>query len=341
MSVAQDTSFRSILIIKPGAMGDLLHLTPVLRGLKKKYLDAKITVLVGSVASEELFRYNPNVDATIVYDRWHVHKSFQALRVLRRQLARECFDLVINFQRSNLKTWFLATAALPCRLLIYHKSRGKVIQAVEDHLKTVVSLDLPYDGLDLDFFVGAEDAAWAASYLNDHGCVEHRVVAMNLGASNRIKCWSPRQFVGLADRLMTEGIRVLLIGGGMERDLANEVQSLVRQPCLDLVGALSIGQLGAVLARCNLLVSGDTGPLHLATAVKTPVIALFGAIDPRRTGPVGEGHRVIVHDEISCVPCNAKECTNPVRLKCMEKITVEEVYLAIIEMLARRNPTDD
>jgi ADP-heptose:LPS heptosyltransferase len=102
---------------------------------------------------------------------------------------------------------------------------------------------------------------------------------------------------------------------------------------LDLIGKTSLLQLGAVLDRCDLLVSGDTGPLHLATAVKTPVLALFGAINPFRTGPVGDGHRVLRHEELPCVPCVAKSCTNPIDLECMERITPAEVFEAVVEML--------
>jgi ADP-heptose:LPS heptosyltransferase len=106
---------------------------------------------------------------------------------------------------------------------------------------------------------------------------------------------------------------------------------------LDMVGKMTLTQLGAVLKRCSVLVSGDTGPMHLATAVGTPVVALFGAIEPGRTGPVGEGHRVIRHKEVECVPCMAKKCRNPIYLECMEKITVEEVFKTVAEMVKERH----
>ena len=107
----------------------------------------------------------------------------------------------------------------------------------------------------------------------------------------------------------------------------------MEQPPLDLVGKTSLLTLGAILKRCVTLVSGDTGPLHLATAVGTRVIALFGAIDPDRTGPMGIGHVVVRHTEVPCVPCMAKECMNPVYLECMEKIEVDEVFDIIAGMV--------
>jgi ADP-heptose:LPS heptosyltransferase len=107
----------------------------------------------------------------------------------------------------------------------------------------------------------------------------------------------------------------------------------MEQPPLNLIGETSLLTLGAILKRCVTLVSGDTGPLHLATAVGTRVVALFGAIDPDRTGPVGAGHSVVRHTEVPCVPCMARKCLNPVYLECMEKIEADEVFEIIVSML--------
>ena len=128
----------------------------------------------------------------------------------------------------------------------------------------------------------------------------------------------------------------MIVGGEGERDLAGDICSGMSRPPLDLVGRTNLLQLGAVLQRCALLVSGDTGPMHMATAVGTPVIALFGAIDPARSGPVGDVHKIVRHREISCVPCNAKTCGNPRNLACMEEISVDEVFRAVVEMLAKK-----
>lgn len=328
--------FCRILLIKPGALGDLLHMTPVFRGLKRRYPDARITLLVGSAASAELFANNPNVDETVIFDRRGEHRSARGLLDLWRRLRGGRFDLVINFQRSNLKSWFLASAAFPCRIIVYHKSRRAGVHAVEDHFDTLLPLDIPRDDLHLDLFPGPEETGWVWRFRAENGLDGKTVVALNLGASNRIKCWSPHGFAALADRLISLGIVPLLIGGGMETDLARQVQSMAAAPCPSLVGRVSVAQLGAVIRSCDLIVSGDTGALHMATAVGTPVIGLFGAIDPRRTGPVGEGHRVISHPEVPCVPCNAKKCKNPVYLECMEKITVDEVLAVATEMLKER-----
>jgi ADP-heptose:LPS heptosyltransferase len=104
-----------------------------------------------------------------------------------------------------------------------------------------------------------------------------------------------------------------------------------------LTGRTTLLQLGAVLEQCDILVTGDTGPMHAATAVGTRVVALFGAADPDRTGPLGRGHRIIQAPGVACVPCRSRTCRNPVPLECMKKIAPETVYETIVEML-RKGP---
>jgi lipopolysaccharide heptosyltransferase II len=331
------TVFRNILIIKPGAIGDLLQITPVIRALKTRYPDARISLLVSARSTASLFHDNPHVHETIVFDKRGEHRSLPALCKLWKRLRHGRYDLVLNFQRSNLKAWFLVSAAFPCRVLVYHKARGRIIHAVANHLETLTPLGIGDTAdLALEFEPGADAARYAEQLFSAHGLDGEKVVALNPGASNRIKCWSPRRFAELGDRLIDElGVRVVLVGGGDERDLAEAIRAGMRNVPLDLIGATSLPQLGAVLAKCAILVSGDTGPLHMATAVKTPVIALFGAIDPRRTGPIGNGHVVVRHAELPCVPCNAKSCTNQEHLACMERITVDEVFQEVVAMLGK------
>lgn len=330
---------RNILIFKPGAIGDLLHITPAIRALKQVLPAAEITLLTGSNASAELFRYNSHITRFMVYDRKGEHRQWGAFLKLWRILRARSFDLVVNYQRSNLKGWLLLSAAFPCRVLIYHKARGRLVHAVENHLEAVAPLGIDPKAVDqsLELHPGPEDWRWVEELILREGLAGKLLIALNPGASNPIKCWSTRQFAELGERLQAElDAAVLVVGGPGEEPLAASIRGAMKQPPLDLVGRTSLLQLGALLARCATLVSGDTGPLHLATAVRTPVVALFGAIDPGRTGPVGEGHLVLRHPELPCVPCVAQECANAVLLECMARISVDEVLQAVRQVLARR-----
>jgi len=294
--------------------------------------------MVGSRSTTCLFANNPHIGRVLFFDRKGEHRSWSSFVALFREVAAAGYDLVINFQRSTFKVWLLTLAAMPCRVLVYHKSRKRRLHAVVNHLETVAPLgiDVTCEEPDLELFPAAEDRRFAAELLQTEGITGKKLVALNLGASNRIKCWRPASFAMLADRLAADAeVAVLLIGGRDELDLAAQVMAAAKVPPLNLVERLSLTRLGALLQQCRLLVSGDTGPLHLATAVGTPVIALFGAIDPERTGPVGKGHKVISHPELSCVPCNDKLCRHTPELECMDLITVDEVFAAAAALLQR------
>jgi len=329
--------FRKILIIKPGAIGDLLHLTPVTRALKEFCPGVSITILVSSRITAALFENNPDVCETIVFDKKGEHRSLQGLFTLWRQLRERRFDLVLNFQRSNLKAWFLASAAFPCRLLVYHKARGRVVHAVVNHLQPLALLGIDPGSVDktLTLSVGTDADAYADALFRSQDLIGKQVVALNPGASHPVNRWCTASFALLADRLAAElDARVVIVGGREDIALAEDIARLAASNPVNLAGATTLLQLGAILKRCNLLVSADTGPMHMATAVNTRVVALFGAADPARTGPVGRGHRVIQAEGVDCVPCRSRRCSSATLLECMEKITVEKVYRTIASMLA-------
>ncbi len=326
----------NILLIKPGAIGDLLQLSPVARALRKKIAQAHITLLVGNEASIDLFRHNPSVDEILVYDKRKAHRSWRTFLNLWQEMRRRRFALVVNFQRSNPKTWLLATAAFPARVLVYHKARRRTVHAVENHLEAVAPLGIDPREADhrLELFLGDEEERWADSLTAGEGLVGRPLVALNLGASHPVNRWPVGYFAALAERLHTElGCGVLLVGGPQDRELADAVKTNIATPLVDLVGRTTLLQLGAVLSRCAVVVSGDTGPMHLATAVGTRVIALFGASDPSRTGPVGEGHRVLQAAGVECVPCRKRTCKHVIPLECMERISVQDVFSAVSDVL--------
>ncbi len=328
--------FSNILILKPGAIGDLLQMTPVIRSLNTACPDARITVLVGSRLTADLFRYNSRVREIVVYDRHREHRSFRALLALRQELKRRRFDLVINFQRSNMRTWFLASAAFPCTVLVYHKARKRNIHAVVNYLETLAPLGIRVDDTRLELTPGADDRDYAERILREMQG-NGPVIALNPGASHAVNRWPSEKFADLADMLSSRlSARVLVIGGPDDVLLADAILARNRSKPLSIAGKANLLQLAAVMERTELVISGDTGPLHLATAVGTRTVALFGAADPVRTGPVGQGH-VIVRATVPCVPCRSRVCKNSTPLECMNAITVEQVFAAV-KMTLQDNP---
>ncbi len=326
--------FTNILIIKPGAIGDLLQMTPVVRALKERYSKARISLLVGSSQTAELFKNHADVHETMVYDKKGGQRSFSALMRLWKQLRRNNYDLVLNFQRSNMRAWFLTSAAFPCRVLVYHKAKNRTVHAVVNHLETLAPLGINATDLHLELTTGAGDKAFAHQLLSPLKKNAGPLIAFNPGASHPVNRWSIAHFAALADMLARKlDARVVIVGGPEDAPLAEELFAQAASKPLLLTGKTGLLQLGAVLAQCDALVSGDTGPMHLATAVGLPVVALFGAADPARTGPVGNGHIIMQAENVPCVPCRSRTCGNPRYLECMEKLSAERVFEAVEKLV--------
>ncbi len=127
----------------------------------------------------------------------------------------------------------------------------------------------------------------------------------------------------------------MLVGGPDDVLLCEEITAKAALKPLVLAGKTTLLQLAALLKQSDVLVTGDTGPMHIATAVGTPVVALFGAADPARTGPVGDRHRIVQAAEVVCVPCRSRVCRNKNYRDCMEKISPEMVFDAVAEIAGR------
>ena len=320
--------YRNILIIKPGAIGDLLQMTPVIRALHASSPAAQITLVVGSGSSADIFRYNPHVADVLVYDRRRTN-----LGRLWAELRRRKFDLVLNFQRSNPRSWILASAAFPCRVLVYHKSHETGVHAVVNYAQTLRPLGIPLTDLRLELFLDKDSRTFAQDLWVEHGLDRGPVIAVNPGASHAVNRWPAEKYAELADLLWeSASARTLIIGGPDDAPLAGSIVARSSARPVNIAGTTSLLQLGAILELCPVLVSGDTGPMHMAASVGTKVVAVFGAADPLRTGPVGVDHRVVRADEVSCVPCRSRTCKNPVYLECMDKISAARVFDTVREL---------
>jgi heptosyltransferase-2 len=172
--------------------------------------------------------------------------------------------------------------------------------------------------------------------LKDLGISEGKpLIGMNPGATYGLaKCWYPDRFGKLGKRLAEKWqARILLFGKEEERPIADEILQYLGTDGIDLTGKTGLLQLAALLERCTLLVTNDTGTMHMATAVGIPVAALFGSTPPLATGPWGEGH-VVVRRDVPCSPCWKRIC--PKDHRCMELITVDEVEKVVDKQLRRK-----
>ena len=336
------TDFRNILLIKPSSLGDIVHALPTAAVLRRRFPAASLTWLVKREWADVL-EGNPCIDRVLTVDL-----SLAGWPEAVRAVRRGQFDLVVDLQglfRSALLGW-LSRASVRIGFANgreashwFYTRRVMVpdplIHAVERYLLIPRALGAAPQTGALEFPLAADPAAELrlSQLLNSAGILPGTaLVAVNAGARWPTKQWPPASFAQVADRLQKEGIRVVVIGGAAEHHPGTAVlRHMVTSP-MDLVGKTGIKDLIALLRRVRLVITNDSGPMHLAAALGTRVVALFGPTDPGRTGPYGPGHMVF-HSGVSCSPCLSRRCANPKALECLTSISPEEVFRRALAMV--------
>jgi len=332
-------NIQRVLFFKPGAIGDLLHTLPALQALKHKFPAAHISVVV-SPELETLIQGTSIADQVLVFDKAKLKKSFRDLLGFGLQLRKFHYDLFIDLQPS-IRSFLVRQLSGANRRLVYRKQNKIVtgrrrLHAAENFMETLKPLGITEHVQNIVLPIQNETRRSVDLFLLREKYDRSRIlIALNcsVGAARPARNWFPERFATLADRLIRElGAEIVFIGGKEDRELASRIIDAMNEKALSAVGVFSIAESAALLARCACLVSSDTGPLHLATAIQTPVVGLFGSTDPDRTGPLGKGHQVLFK-KLACVPCEAKQCPIGTRA-CMNAITVDNVFEAVRKAIA-------
>lgn len=332
----------NILIVKLSAIGDVVHTIPSLSALRKLYPAAHITWVIEEAASD-LIEDHPYLDRVIVSrrKRWirdlkkgHTGKTIKDIRSFVKAVRERPYDLVIDFH-GLLKSAVIVLLSSGKRKLGYNSMQemnGLFLneKIPEDMRKHAVLryLDFPrYLGAEIgepEFLlpIRQENREKMEELLKtNHIDRKDAFVVVNPIAFWETKLWEEEKFARLCD-LITEKLKVKVIFTGSKFEEIRRLQSLMTLPSINLGGRTTLRDLAYLYRLAALLVTTDSGPMHLAAAMGTPVIALFGPTDPSRTGPFGQGHTVM-RKELPCSPCFLKKCATK---RCMREITVEDVF---------------
>jgi len=351
---------ENVLIVKLSAIGDVIHTLPALNAIRQHYPHARITWLVEEAAAS-LLEGHPALDRVLVSER---KRWLEGLRTpgrcghlksamaFAKELRDTRYDLVFDFQAS-LKGGILIALARGNRKIGFGKGLehqehsylflNERVPAVdmEIHALTRGLMLLAHVGIDTDEIVyglpvSRREREAVNQVLSEGGIREGTaMVAINPVAQWETKLWDNGRFAALADGLIEQyDVPVVFTGGRADKELVGDIVSRMRCRVLDLTGRTTLKELAAVYERAALLVSTDTGPMHLGAAVGIPVVALFGPTAPWRTGPFGQGHRVVRADP-GCAPCFKRRCPT---IDCMAGITVERVMDEIeqLQVLGKR-----
>jgi heptosyltransferase-2 len=330
-TTAPTRSAASIVIVAPNWLGDAVMALPAIVDVRRGEPNVRL-VVAARQAVAALFSMVAGVNEVLTLDAGGWRES-------SRRLAGGGFGTAILLPNSFQAAWVASNARIRERwgyrtdwrgaLLTRAVAAPRKVHQVEYYRQLVSALGFPNGSEEPRIVVSGNRRDEAAALLTRAGWDGRTpLVAIAPGAAyGGAKRWHSRSFGELARGLVDDGAAVVMIGTGADRRIANEVEREFKsggavKGLLDLVGATDLPMLAAVFAHCRALVTNDSGAMHLAAAVGTPVTALFGPTNERATGPIGARHNLIV-GEAWCRPCMLREC--PIDHRCMRRITVSAV----------------
>ena len=346
---------RRLLIRGTNWVGDSVMAIPALREVRQLLPRAHITLLVLPWVGD-IYQGSPWVDAVWLYDREGRHAGTAGRLRLVRELARGGFDAALLLQNAFEAALLTRLARIPLRAGYRRDGRGWLLThavSIDPRLKarhqTCYYLDLverlagrtrsldtpspPPHRTTPELPLPPEARAQARRQLKEEGIrFKGKVIGVHPGAAfGSAKRWIGDRYAQVLDRLiLTQGTEAILFGSRQERPIAESICRHMSSRPLVLSGRTRLSELIAMIACCDLFITNDSGPMHLAAALGIPTLALFGSTDQVATGPLGPA-AVVLNKNVECSPCLLREC--PIDHRCMTRITVEEVFQEAVRML--------
>jgi len=347
---------QKILIRGVNWIGDAVLTLPAIKSIRHAFPESHIALLVKPWVSD-LFKENRDIDEIILYD--DCHRGIRGRMRLSRELRAKKFDTAILLQNAfdaALITWL---AGIPKRIGYKRDGRGLLLtdavpithEILEQHqvnyyLDLLNSAGIKASATEPYIPISEPERTWARNHLSSSFSDSTTpLIGINPGAAyGSAKRWLPERFAELIIKIFTEiNGRVIIFGGESETEIANEIITEINRlkiklkietspsSLLIMSGKTDLRELASLISECDAFITNDSGPMHMASALFVPVIAIFGSTSPVRTGPFGQIHKIISTD-IPCSPCMKRVCPEE-HLRCMTDITAQEVFTAVTEVL--------
>ena len=350
MSITRD--YKNILVINLMHIGDLMLVTPVLRTLRTNYPKARISLLADKKLAD-LVQYNRHIDECLLIDKKGRDDSLPSFIKYIWGIRKKKFDLVINLHRNERASAIAAFSgadrivgyAKPGFALLFDqvlpnlKAVKHQIHSHFDVLEQAVGIDRIDDG-GLEMWLPEAAVRSAAKIWQENFAPDKKVVAFNIGASWKTKRWIDTYFARCADELLEKGYGVAFFGGPMDTELVEAcIAQMKHRDSGDIkvfTGKVSLGELGALLKKCALFLTTDSGPMHVGVSQNVPVVTMFGASPVPGFYPY-DARDVLIKTPEPCHPCGIHECPKQGadNMACMKKITVEIVMQYVWELLGK------
>ncbi len=342
-------SFKNILIVRTDRMGDVVLTTPAIKALRDQFPDTRISILVAH-STQDIVLGNPYLNEVIVEDRKKEHRGFWGTLKLIRLISQKRFDLAIIYHTKRRTNLICFLAGIPYRLGYKNEKWGFLLtDPIKDDrplgvkheaqycLDVLKPLGIKTGNLDLYVSVSQQGQEWLQKFLFEHKInPQDKLIAVHPGASDMARGWPPQKFAQLIEKVVQAyHCKIIFVGDKRIEDVVQEILKFYKGPYLSLIGHTRLFELISLLKRANLLFSIDSGPVHIAAGLGTPVVSIFTrnqpGINPERWRPLGALSRfvsVAPNMEISY----KKAGTGP--SKDAELITAQQVF-EIIDALMK------
>ncbi len=336
-------SIRSIVIRCPNWIGDAVMATPIFGQMRTLFPHAKVTALAHEPIAQ-LLEGIEGIDEFLVFSRRDGKKLTEQKRVARTLKERN-IDLGILLTRSFSSAWMLWRGRVRWRVGFSDHFRRLLLNIPVSLPKEELHDVMLYEKLlhpfgavekqmELSLVIRQEEQEKMRLLLSSLGKKpEEKLIVINPGAAyGSAKCWPKESFRSVAQELQRTGFFCVFVGDEKSVPMINEIiqnENASENNLISLAGKTSLRELMAILSLADCVLSNDSGPMHIAAALKRPLVAIFGSTNPARTGPWGCGK--VLYKHVACSPCYLRTC--PIDFRCMHRITPEEVLSSIQEVM--------
>ena len=331
------TGFKNvnkILLISLSCIGDVILTTPVMKALKDNFPGAKLTVVVGPTAAP-LLKCHDWVDSIIVYENKGRHAGLGGAARLVGELRCSKYDLVVDLRNSAITYFLRARYRVAAHGAHIKNQKLQKRHAIDRHLDVLESAHIHPTTRDMLITIPPDAEKKVAAVLKARGMeAGGNLIAIYPGAGSPHKLYPVEKFQAVLGMLKEkDDNRYAVIGSEADRPICEALAREAGGRAVSLAGELDILETGALLQKCRLLISNDSGPMHLAAAIGIPVVAIFGPTNADRYGPRGDNHRIVWRRE-PCNPCKSPECGHE---SCINEIPPETVAEAARRLLDKIN----
>lgn len=333
----KDSLQAKIMIRAANWVGDAIMTTPVVRGVRKNFPTARITVLAKPWVIP-VYENNPYVDRVLLYDNDNRHKKGFGTLKLANDLREYQFDLAILMQNAFEAGLISFLAGIKERMGYNTDARGFLLNRsiklnselkkghlIDYYIGILKGSSLVDDGRKLDLFLCDSDREFANHFLEQENFDSSKpVIGINPGATGgTAKRWFPKRYAELCKKLAQKfKVKILIFGSPQDNELGEYIAGLSKNSCINIAGKTSLGQAFALIEKCSLFVTNDSGLMHAAAALNINQVAVIGSTNYVATSPSNK-NSIMVRVPVPCSPCKKDVC--PTDHQCMDKISVDMV----------------